>query len=382
MAWDLLIKGGLVVDPGQRLHAVTDVAISGKTIDRVEADLDASQATAVIDASGKIVTPGFIDSHTHNFVSGGSVESSLPADQTSLANGVTTVLDAGSATADQFPRFWQTDILTSETRIFALVRIPYPNGPGMALIERTAETVIQYSNVLIGVKFHHSQNYSTLPMAREAADFSGGILMAEAYGAPIPHLLEYLNPGDILTHTFHASFRYPLFNHNGEVFPAVKEAVDRGVLLDLGHGARGFAFQTLEHVLDLGLRPSIISTDLHSGNVDGPVYDMPTTMSKMLAVGFSLDEVVEMSTTRPAQALGRGDELGTLRSGYVADVVISRLDKGEFIYLDVLHEKRVGEHRIIPEIVIHRGSIYEGKRYEPKTMTHKATAPPGFIQAD
>lgn len=382
MTWDLLIKGGLVIDPGQRLHAVSDVAVSDKKIDCVEADLDASQAAVVIDASEKIVTPGFIDIHTHNFVSGGSVESSLPADITSLANGVTTVLDAGSATAEQFPRFWQTDILTSETRILALVRIPYLNGPGMALIEKTAQTVTRYGSVLIGVKFHHSQNYSTLPMAREAADFSGGILMAEAYGAPIPHLLAYLNPGDIITHTFHASFRYPLFDHKGEVFTAVKEAVDRGVYLDLGHGARGFAFRTLEQALDQGLKPSIISTDLHSDNVDGPVYDMPTTMSKMLAVGFNLDEVVEMSTTRPAKALRREDDLGSLRTGCVADVVISRLDEGEFVYLDVLHEKRVGKHRIIPEVVIYGGSIYDGKRYEPKTMTHTATAPPGFIQSD
>ena len=380
MGWDLLIKGGMVVDPGQQLHTVSDVAVSDKKIDRVGPDLDASQAAVVIDASGKIVTPGFIDIHTHNFVSGGSVKVSLPADITCLANGVTTVLDAGSATAEQFMRFWQTDILSSNTRIFALVRIPYPEGPGMDLIEKTAETVQRFSNVLIGVKYHHAQIPLTLPLAREAADFAGGILMAEAYGVPIPHLLDYMNPGDILTHTFHASFRFPLFDHTGKVFPAVQDAVERGVYLDLGHGARGFAFRTLEQALDQGIKPSTISTDLHALNVDGPVYDMPTTMSKMLAVGFSLEEVIEMSTTAAARALRQEGKLGTLAPGTVADVVVSRLEDGEFVYLDVLHEKRVGKQRIVPETVVYGGEIYRGKRYEPRKMIHRVTAPPGFVQ--
>ena len=380
MGWDLLIKGGLVVDPGQQLHTVSDIAVSDKKIDRVGPDLDASQAAVVIDASGKIVTPGFIDIHTHNFVSGGSVKVSLPADITCLANGVTTVLDAGSATAEQFMRFWQTDILSSNTRIFALVRIPYPDGPGMDLVEKTAETVQRFSNVLIGVKYHHAQIPLTLPLAREAADFAGGILMAEAYGVPIPHLLDYMNPGDILTHTFHASFRFPLFDHTGKVFPAVQDAVERGVYLDLGHGARGFAFRTLEQALDQGIKPSTISTDLHALNVDGPVYDMPTTMSKMLAVGFSLEEVIEMSTTAAARALRQEGKLGTLAPGTVADIVVSRLEDGEFVYMDVLHEKRVGKQRIVPETVVYGGEIYRGKRYEPRKMIHRVTAPPGFVQ--
>lgn len=380
MEWDLLVKGGTVVDPGQRLHAVSDIAISGTKIAQVGPELDASQASKVIDASGKIVTPGFIDIHTHNFVSGGSVKGSLPADVTSLANGVTTVLDAGSATAEQFMRFWQMHILPAHTRVYALVRIPYPHGPGQALMESTAETVRRFSEVLIGVKYHHSQTYLTLPLAREAADFAGGILMAESYGAPIPHLLEYLNPGDILTHTFHGSFRYPLFDHKGKVFPALWEAVERGVYLDIGHGARGFAFRTLEQALEQGLKPSTISTDLHAKNVDGPVYDMPTTMSKLLAMGFSLDEVVEMSTTMPAKALCREGELGTLTPGAVADVVVSQLAEGEFVYMDVLHEKRVGKQRILPELVIYGGATYVGKRYQPMEMTHKVIAPPGFTQ--
>lgn len=379
MMWDLLVKGGTVVDPGQGLHGAADVAIAGDRIAAVGVGLDESQAATVIDAAGKYVTPGFIDLHTHNFVSNPNLPS-LDADSTSLANGCTTVLDAGTATPSEFPHFWETDLADAKTRIYALIRMPMPYGPDPATVEEAASVIKQYSDVLIGMKYHHSQHYVTLPLAREAADFAGGVLMAEAYGAPIPQLLDYMNPGDIVTHTFHASFRYPLWDHRGEVWPAVWDAVERGVYLDIGHGARGFAFRTMERALDKGLKPSTISTDVHRMNVDGPTYDMPTTMSKMLALGLSLDDVIEMSTTTPAKALRQEGVIGALKPGAVADVTISELARGEFEFLDVLHEKRVGPARILPEVVIHGGTIYDGPRYQPAQMTHTADAPHGFIE--
>ena len=164
----------------------------------------------------------------------------------------------------------------------------------------------------------------------------------------------------------------------GEVWPAVWDAVERGVYLDIGHGARGFAFRTMEYALEKGLKPSTISTDVHRMNVDGPTYDMPTTMSKMLALGLSLDEVIEMSTSVPAKALRKESTIGTLKPGARADVTISELAEGRFEYLDVLHEKRVGTQRILPETVIYGGVIYDGPRYEPREMTHATDAPPGF----
>lgn len=379
MMWDLLVKGGTVVDPGQGLHGAADVAIAGDRIAAVGVGLDESHAATVIDAAGKYVTPGFIDLHTHNFVSNPNLPS-LDADSTSLANGCTTVLDAGTATPSEFPHFWETDLADAKTRIYALIRMPMPYGPDPATVEEAASVIKQYSDVLIGMKYHHSQHYVTLPLAREAADFAGGVLMAEAYGAPIPQLLDYMNPGDIVTHTFHASFRYPLWDHRGEVWPAVWDAVERGVYLDIGHGARGFAFRTMERALDKGLKPSTISTDVHRMNVDGPTYDMPTTMSKMLALGLSLDDVIEMSTTTPAKALRQEGVIGALKPGAVADVTISELARGEFEFLDVLHEKRVGPARILPEVVIHGGTIYDGPRYQPAQMTHTADAPHGFIE--
>lgn len=379
MKWDLIVKNGTVIDPGQGLHRVTDIAVSGHKIALVAPSLNSSKASSVIDATGKIVTPGFIDLHTHNFISSPRLPS-LPADSTSLAYGATTVLDAGTATPQEFPHFWETDIADSQTRIFSLVRMPDPYGPDATTWEETRDVILRYNDTLIGVKYHHSQRFHTLPLAREAADFSDGILMAEAYGAPIPHILDYLGPGDILTHTFHASFRFPLFDHNGKIHPAVTEAADRGVYLDVGHGARGFGFRTMENALDQGVKPSTISTDLHQQNVDGPTYDMPTTMSKLLTLGLSLNEVVEMSTLTPAKAIRQEKDLGTLKPGSVADMVVSRIETGKFIFIDVLHEKRVGEKLIVPEVVILNGTIYDGDRYHPKEMTHKADAPPGFIE--
>ena len=140
-------------------------------------------ADKVIDASSKYVTAGFIDLHTHNFVSNPKLPS-LDVDTTSLANGCTTVLDAGTATPSEFPHYWETDIAEAKTRIYALIRMPMPYGPDPATVEQAASVIKRYDDVLIGMKYHHSQHYVTLPLAREAADFAGGILMAEAMERP------------------------------------------------------------------------------------------------------------------------------------------------------------------------------------------------------
>jgi dihydroorotase len=377
MQWDLLVKGGTVIDPGQQMHGPADVAISGDRIAVVDRNLDPSNAAKVVDASGKIVTPGFIDLHVHNYTSRGN-RPSVDSDSTSLAFGVTTALDAGTATPSQYPHYWETDIQSTNVRLYSLVRMPDPFGPDPSNTAEVKHLITSY-DTLIGVKFHHSQHFPSLPLAREATDFGGGILMAEAYGAPIKQLLDWLNPGDILTHTFHAAFRFPIFDHRGKLWQEVLDAVERGVYLDVGHGGRGFAFRTVEQAMEQGLKPSTISTDLHTGNIDGPVYDMPTTMSKMMAVGLSLDEVVEMSTVAPARALHEQDRLGTLKPGYIADVVVSELVQGQHAYLDVLHEKRVGREKIVPETVIYSGKIYDGDKFVPGNMTHREDAPPDFI---
>ncbi|NQW18361.1 MAG: amidohydrolase family protein [Chloroflexi bacterium] len=377
MRWDLLIKGGRVIDPANGIDDVRDVAISGKVVETVAGNLPADQATTVVDATGKIVTPGFIDLHVHNFVSAGG-RPSVDSDTTNLAFGVTTALDAGTATPAQYPHYWETDIASTKVRLYSLVRMPDPYGPDPATVAEVKDLITSY-DTLLGVKFHHSQHFTSLPLAREAADFGGGMLMCEAYGAPIPQLLDWMNPGDILTHTFHAAFRFPIFDHRGKVWQHLWDAKERGVYLDIGHGARGFAFRTMEQALEQGLKPDTISTDVHVGNVDGPVYDMPTTMSKMLALGIPISEVIDMSTRIPARALSQERELGSLSAGTVADVVVSRVDEGKFKYLDVLHEVRNADQRIVPETVVYSGQIYDGGRYSPVEMSHQHDAPPDFI---
>ena len=190
------------------------------------------------------------------------------------------------------------------------MRMPDPYGSDPSSVGEVKDLITSY-DTLLGVKFHHSQHFASLPLAREAADFGGGILMCEAYGAPIPQLLDWMNPGDILTHTFHAAFRFPIFDHRGDLWQKIWDAKERGIYLDIGHGARGFAFRTVEQAISQGFKPDTISTDVHVGNIDGPVYDMPTTMSKMLAVGIPLTEVIQMSTQTPARALSRRADLSS-----------------------------------------------------------------------
>ena len=368
MKWSILITGGRVIDPFSGIDAIRDVAISGKTIAEVGENLPQDQADKIIDASGKIVTPGFIDLHVHNYTSRGA-KPSVDSDSTNMAFGVTTALDAGTATPAEYPHYWESDIQNTKVRLYSLVRMPDPYGPDPSSVGEVAEMITSY-DTLLGVKFHHSQRFSSLPLAREAADFGGGILMCEAYGAPIPQLLDWMNPGDILTHTFHAAFRFPIFDHRGDLWTKIWDAKERGVYLDIGHGARGFAFRTLEQAISQGFKPDTISTDVHVGNVDGPVYDMPTTMSKMLALGLPLNEVIEMSTRTPAKALSQEKDLGSLAVGTVADVVVSTIEPGTFTYLDVLHEERSAKEKINPETIIYSGNIYDGDKYTPTEMTH------------
>ncbi len=373
--WDILIQGGTVVDPAQQLHAVRDVALAGGKVARVAERLDASCAKQVVDAAGKIVTPGLIDIHVHTFAG----RLGLRADETSLAKGATAVLDAGSATPEEFPLFRTYCIDRDETCTFALIRMPDPHGPRASTIDAMVKQVDANRDVVVGVKYHHSQGYQSLLLAREAADFAGTMMMLETYGPPLKHLLDYMKPGDVATHFFHGQFRCSLFDEKGVVLPELRAALERGVLLDVGHGSRGFSFRAMEQALDQGIKPFTISTDLHSGNVDGPVYDMPTTVSKFMALGFSLDEAILRSTHNPALALGQQNQMGTLKEGAAADVVVWELQEGEFDFVDVLHEVRKGCQRLIPEMIIRAGEIYQGKAYQPKQMTHQAQYPPGFL---
>jgi dihydroorotase len=376
--WDILIKGGTVVDPSQGLHAIRDVGLTGDKVAVVSEGLDASLAESLVDGVGKIVTAGLVDIHVHTFVG----QLGVSADETSLARGTTTVLDAGSATPEEFPLYRRYCIDQDRTRTFALIRMPDPHGPKATSISAMVKQIDANRDVVIGVKYHHSQGYESLMLAREAADFAGTIMMFETYGPPLRHLLEYAKTGDVFTHFFHGQFRCSMFDKKGRVLPELMAGLERGIRLDVGHGERGFSFRAIERALDQGVKPFTISTDLHGGNVDGPVYDMRTTVSKFMALGFSLDEVILLSTHNPAIVLGKEGELGTLKEGAAADVVVWHLEEGEFGFMDVLHEVRKGQYMLVPQVIIRDGVVYEGKPYQSKKMTHEAQYPPGFLNIE
>jgi dihydroorotase len=379
--WDLLIKGGRLLDPGQDIDATQDVAISGERIAAIGTDLDRARASKVLDASGKLVTPGLIDIHTHVFRSSG-VSSSLDPDPTSLAYGVTTVLDAGSATPLEYPKLRQ-QLAGFRTRVFSLLRMPAPHGPeGREGVTAMRPAVREWAGEVIGIKFHHSQGYQSLLDAREASDFLGCLFMAEPYGPAMSHLLEYLKPYDILTHAFHTWFRSSLFGYDGELLPAVRAAMEREVRFDVGHGDAGFSFRTMERCMEKGLQPFTLSTDLHANCVDGPAFDMPYVIGKFMAIGMSLEDAILRSTYNPALAIGQEHWLGTLRPGHAADISIWHIEEGEFTFWDVIREERKGNRRLDMDQVMIGGETYTGPQREHLPPTHQAVHPPGFKEQD
>jgi len=353
--YDLIVKNGLLIDPSQKIHAGRDIAISKGKVAAVAEDLDIEQADRVIDATNQIVTPGIIDIHTHVFYlisHWGSI--SLDADETSLAKGVTTVLDVGSPFVEDLPAYRHYIINRQKTRAYALVYQRASDGPG-GLVKGIKEN----SDFVLGVKYHHEAlgTMDMLLLARENADRAGCMLMCEPYGPNLKTILEYLYKGDCLTHSFHPLPRRGLLDENGKVLKEVWDAVERGVYLDQGHGSNGFGFDVAERCLKQGLLPWSISTDLHSQCVTGPVFDMPTTMSKWLMLGLSLDEVIKRSTLNPAIVLKKEDEIGALKVGACADITIFRMDEGEFTFADSAGERRIGNKKLTVTHTVRGGEI-------------------------
>lgn len=375
--YDLLIKGGRVVDPSQRLSAVRDLAVRGQRIAKVAENLAESEARQVLDARGKIVTPGLIDVHVH--VYDGVAPLGIPADPSCIARGVTTVLDAGSAGAHTFPAFRKHVINVVDTRVFALLNIsvvgqstyskdnPYGElfdlryvNPRLAI-----RTIEQNRDAILGIKIRLSTNIAgerdlkVLALAREAADAVKLPLMVHIGDthSPLREILPLLSKGDVITHCFHGRANGVL-DDRGQVLPEVKKAVARGVHLDVGHGAGSFSFAVAEKALKQELLPGTISSDVHHFNVHGPVFDLATTLSKFLHMGLSLDQVIERATTNPANLFGFPKGLGTLRENAEADVAIFALAEGDFTLVDAHGQKRIGQRKLVPVATVKAGKFY------------------------
>lgn len=344
----LIIRGARVIDPAQQLDQIADLAVSGTKIAGIGHYPDQAGAT-VIDARGAIASPGWIDLHAHVFTETGLT--GVQADRDAgVATGVTTVVDAGTAGAATWAAFREGVINTATTRVLAYLNISLRHIAGprhgewnnfaqaqtIPLAEREAA-----AGICLGIKVLASQihcgNLGITPvkLARQAARLSGTGLMVHIGNAPpiIEDVLELLGEGDIVTHCWHGKYG-GILGRDKKPLPATWAAVERGVNFDIGHGSASFSFVTARHALDAGLPLHAISTDLHQGNLHGPVYDMGTTMAKFLHLGFDLPEVIRLSTWSPAQLMQRSAELGSLHSGRTADITIFRVMTGEFPLTD------------------------------------------------
>jgi dihydroorotase len=372
-AFDLVIKGGTVVDPSQGIHEQKDVAIAQGRIADVRRGLNASAAKRVVDASGKLVTPGLIDLHVH--CSHGINYIAVDPETACLRKGCTTVVDAGSMGELNFMGFRKYVMDASKARILALLNIEslgmvefardnqkWPQlitGQDSMFInvEGTCEVANQNKDVVVGLKWAH-HGVEGLALARKAADEVGCLVMAENHHQP--DCLKYLKRGDLITHLYHGlrmEQHDGLLDADGRVQPEFFEAQKRGVVFDLGHGAGSFTWEVAEKGLSQGIKPDTLGTDLHTQNLNGPVFDLPTTMSKLLMLRMTLDEVVEASTFAPAKVLGKQKQIGTLKVGSCADVAIIRLQKGKFVFKDVKGEERMGRLKLAVTGVVKDGEV-------------------------
>ena len=369
MGYDLLIKGGTVIDPGRDLHRNLDVALAGGRIAAMESEIAADEARQVIDASGKWVTPGLIDLHTHIYW--GATSLGIQPDPICARGGVTTIVDAGSSTAHSFAGFRRFIAEPADSRIYAFLHAtPYPR-PGTDPIAHaksnasaTVQTIEENRDIILGIKLFVAGNMvgdyglGLLKVAREIADrVSLPIMVHVGFSPPaLAEILSLLGEGDIVTHSFNGHDNR-IVDGDGRIRRDVLDARERGVLLDVGHGSGSFSFETARAMLGQGQYPDIISTDLYAANVNGPVYDLPTTLSKFLALGMSLEQVLSAATDRPARLLPGDEEWGSLKVGGPGDVAVLDLVEGEVEFVDCHRQKLAGGQKLVGVATVCRGRL-------------------------
>jgi len=359
--YDTIIAGGEVLDPGAGISGRLDVGITNGRVAAIAPDLDQRRARTVFDATGQYVTPGLIDLHTHIYW--GVTYWGIEADPVAARSGVTTWLDVGSAGAYSFPGFRRYIAEPNRVRTFALL-----NLSAIGLIAPTFElATLEYCNVplaasiveenrdiILGIKARIDASTTRgvgirpLEMARELADTVGLPLMVHIGTSPptLDEILALLRPGDILTHCFRSQGEHRIIGANGRVREDVIALHEAGLILDIGHGTGSFGFDTAEIALAEGIMPDVISSDIHQLAVQGPMFDLPTTLSKFLHLGMSLPDVIERATSRPAAAMRRPD-LGTIAPGSVADIALFRVEEGKYTYYDTQMTARQGTRRLV-----------------------------------
>ncbi|GGC86906.1 amidohydrolase/deacetylase family metallohydrolase [Chelatococcus reniformis] len=359
---DLILRGGRVIDPGQGLDGTLDVGFRDGKVAAVAPHL-AEEARRTVDAAGLIVTPGMIDMHCH--VYWGASAMSLDARRMAPLSGVTTMVDAGTAGPGNFLGFRHFVIEPSPVRILPFINISYPGifayskavmvgecGDMRLLDPRECVRVIDENrDLVVGIKVRVGKiaggdsGAAPLDLAVEAAEETGLPVMTHLDDPPPSRreVFARLRPGDILTHCFKPFPNAPV-RRDGDIFEEVLLARERGVLFDIGHGGFSFGFRVARAMIEKGFLPDIISSDVHALNVDGPVFDLMTTLSKFYCLGLGLPDIVRMVTTAPAVALRRPD-LGSLKPGSVGEATLLSIDEGDFAYHDARSEVLRGGHR-------------------------------------
>lgn len=380
---NLLLKGGTVVDPGDGEEVrryPADVAIAGDRIAAVAPSIPQDGIRRVLDVSGKLVTPGLIDLHTHVYWGGTSL--GVDPDALSAASGVTTHVDAGSSGAGNFPGFRRHLIERAQVRILPFLNISFAGifafsrrvmvGESIDLrllnVHEAVRVAQEHRDLVLGIKVRlgliagEGQGIAPLHLALQAADALGLRMMVHTDNPPPARreVLPLLRKGDILTHAFRPFPNGPTIDAGvtGRILPELWEARERGVIIDIGHGMGSFSFESAEACLAQGFLPDVISSDVHALCIDGPAYDLPTTMSKLLSLGMSLERVITAATRAPARAIGRPD-LGTLRPGSPADVTVLDDQTGSFHYMDVTGRTMTGRRRLVPVLTVVAGRILE-----------------------
>ncbi|PIK72727.1 amidohydrolase [Methylobacterium frigidaeris] len=381
--FDLVVKGGEVLDPSQSLRAKRDVGIRFGLIEALDLDIPETRAQRVLDASGKLVLPGLVDLHAHAYPYGSAI--GIPADETVPFSGVTTVVSAGDAGANNLAALRRHIAAQTRTRMFAFVHIANHGLSGFpvaelhnidhAQVEACAMVIAENPDFVIGVKVRMSENvifkHGVEPLKRaiQACEMSGrpakvmvhigGVETAEL----MSRILDLLRPGDILTHCYSGApnntGQFTNIVQDGKLLPAALEAKRRGVVFDIGHGGGSFDFTVAEAAIAQGAPPDTISSDLHvfSGNTPGMPF-LPWVMSKFLPLGFSLEQVVAMTTSVPARVIDRGAKLGTLQVGAPGDVSVMELVDGPVNFVDTRRNARSGTAHLKPVQTVNTGVVF------------------------
>lgn len=370
MHYDILIKGGFLVDPARRINQIGNIVIRGDRVFSTESEVDAAQ---IIDAQDCYVMPGLIDFHTHVFYQG--TENSISPDVGMLPCGVTTVVDGGSAGAANYEIFHRSVINNSVVRICSFLNVSsagqvtmkYPEdvNPLYYDADKIRFLFKKYRSSLIGLKLRQSKEIvnhlglEPLKATLKIADDISCPIMVHTTNPPgeTSELVKLLRAGDVFTHVYHGTGS-TILNHEGKVDDSIKNARGKGVLFDTGNGRTNFAFSTALMAMEDHFAPDIISSDMTVMNLyQQPAFGLPFLMSKHLAMGMSLYDVVAACTSTPAQQIGMLGEIGTLANGACADVAIFRLEDQDVRFYDFKGENIIGRQVLVPQVTIREGRI-------------------------